>query len=167
MGTREVSGRVIAFDRSRGRGIVQIDGRAVVVDASIVDASHLVSGDDVVIELAAPDRVVAVRVVAAATEELASTTRGLFTALLDAQPAASRELVDRVASRDDVADFVGAWLERWSDRVRFWEPDNVAAVVDRRREDVELDGILELALARGGVHDRQAWLQARLHVRRS
>jgi hypothetical protein len=165
VGARAVSGRVIAFDRTRGRGIVQIEGRAVVVDASIVDASHLVSGDDVVVELAALDRIVAVRVVVAATEELAATTRGLFAALLDAQAGASVELVERVASCDDLADFVGAWLDRWSGPVRFWEPDNVAAVVDRRRDDVELGETLELALARGGLDERQTWLLARLELR--
>jgi hypothetical protein len=171
-GVREVTGRVIAFDRSRGRGIVEIEGRAVVVDAAVVDASHLVSGDAVVVELVAPDRVTAVRVTTAAKEAVAPTTRGLFTALLDSQAGAPREIVEALVDRPDLASCVRAWLDRWDRPIRFWEPNNVAIVVDRRRGDPELTEVFEGALATEGPPERNdwppernEWIEARLRER--
>lgn len=162
---REVIARVIAFDRSRGRGIIEIDGRAVVVDAAVVDASHLVPGDAVSVELAAADRVHAVRVVSPAKEPVAITTRGLFTALLDAQNGAPREVVDALVQRDDVATCVRAWLERWDRPIRFWEPNNVQLVVDGRLHDAELTDALGEALAGEGPAERSDWLRDRMRVR--
>jgi hypothetical protein len=162
-GVREVTGRVIAFDRSRGRGIVDIEGRAIVVDAAVVDASHLVSGDAVAVELAAGDRVTAVRVVEAAKEEVAGTTRGLFTALLDAQSGAPLPIVDALVDRPELAACVAAWLERWDRPIRFWEPNNVAVVVDRQRADAAITHVLRGAL--DGAPERTEWVQARLRLR--
>lgn len=163
--TRELSGRVISFDRSRARGIVDLGGRAVVVDASIVDASHLVAGDAVAVELDGSRRVVAVRLVTAARETPATSTRGLFGALLDAQPCAPVELVRTLAIRDDLAEHVEAWLSRWDRPIRFWEPGNVGEVVDRRREDPALTRVLRAALDPQAPPERQAWLEARLRIR--
>lgn len=163
--TRELPGRVISFDKSRGRGIVELDGRAVVVDASIVDASHLVPGDSVNVELSSADRVVAVRVIAAAPEALATSTRGLFAALLDAQPHAPEPLVATLAAREDLAALVRAWLARWDGPIRFWEPGNVGEVVDRRRDDPTLTAVLREAWAPEPAPERDAWLQARLRLR--
>lgn len=162
---RELPGRVISFDRSRGRGIVDVRGRAVVVDASIVDASHLVPGDAVEVTIGAGDRVAAVRVVEAAREVPATSTRGLFAALLDAQPRAPAALVSSLALRDDVAAHVGAWLDRWNGRIRFWEPDNVGEVVDRRRDDESLTRVLRDALEPDAPPERRAWVEARLRQR--
>lgn len=156
---------MIGFDRSRGRGIVEIDGRAVVVDASLVDASHLVRGDAVAVELDAGDRIVAVRVETAARERPATDTRGMFVALLDAQNGVPVELVAALASRDDVAPFVRAWLVRWDRPIRFWEPSNVAEVIDRRRSDHALTEALMDALAQGGPDEREPWLRARMRLR--
>jgi hypothetical protein len=162
---REVSGRVIAFDRSRGRGIVDIDGHAIVVDAAVVDASHLVPGDEVAVELAEADRVCAVRVIEAAREPIAGTTRGLFTALLDAQNGASRDVVAALVERDDVGACVAAWLERWDRPIRFWEPDNVALVVDARRDDEAITRSLRAAIGSEGPPERTRWVRDRLRVR--
>jgi hypothetical protein len=156
---------VIGFDRSRGRGIVEIDGRAVVVDASLVDASHLVRGDAVAVELDASDRIVAVRVETAARERPATDTRGMFVALLDAQNGVPVELVAALASRDDVAPFVRAWLVRWDRPNRFWEPNNVVEVIDRRRSDHAHTEALMDALAQGGPDEREPWLRARMRLR--
>jgi hypothetical protein len=163
--TRELAGRVISFDRSRARGIVDLGGRAVVVDASIVDASHLVPGDAVAVEVASRDRVVSVRVVAAAREEPATSTRGLFGALLDAQPHAPESIVAALALCDDVANHVRAWLERWDRPIRFWEPGNVSEVVDRRPHDAALTEVLSTALHPAAPLERQQWVQARLRLR--
>jgi hypothetical protein len=162
---REVAARVVAFDRSRGRGIVDIDGRAVVVDASIVDASHLVPGDLVTVEIGDGDKIAAVRVVTAAKQPVAEDTRGLFAALLDAQKGAPLDLVEALAARDDVGAFVRAWLERWDKPVRFWEPNNVAEVVDRRHRDDALTMMLVSMLTSGAPPERDAWVHARLRVR--
>ncbi len=153
---------MIAFDRSRGRGIVELDGRAVVVDASHVDASHLSTDDVVEVELAAGDRIVAVRIEQAVPARLATDARGLFAALLDAQDGAPPVLLERLAARDDLAPLVGAWLSRWDRAIRFWEPDNVAALVDRRPRDEALSQVLVLANDAKGPADRTAWLHARL-----
>lgn len=163
--TRELPGRVISFDKSRGRGIVELDGRAVVVDASIVDASHLVPGDTVNVELAPTDRVIAVRVIAAAREALATSTRGLFAALLDAQPHASEPLITTLAGREDLAELVRAWLAAWDRPIRFWEPGNVGEVIDRRRHDPTLTAVLRDASGPEAAPEREAWLQARLRLR--
>ena len=162
-GVREVTGRVIAFDRSRGRGIVDIDGRAIVVDAAVVDATHLVPGDAVAVELAADDRVSAVRVVEAAEEEVADTTRGLFAALLDAQSGAPLPIVDALVDRPDLAASVAAWLERWDRPIRFWEPDNVAVVVDRQGANAAITQVLREALE--GAPERTEWVRERLRLR--
>ena len=162
---RELAGRVISFDRSRGRGIVDLDGRAVVIDASIVDASHLVPGDAVAVELGGSDRVVAVRLITAAREAMATSTRGLFGALLDAQPHAPEPLVATLATRDDVAAHVRAWLARWDRPIRFWEPDNVGEVVDRRRHDEALTEVLHDASHPEALPEREAWVRARLRLR--
>jgi hypothetical protein len=158
---------VIAFDRSRGRGIVELEGRAVVVDASLVDASHLVPGDGVLVELGAGDRIVAVRVESAAAEQLASDTRGLFVALLDAQNGAPAPVLAALVGKDDLAPFLRAWLARWVRPIRFWEPNNVAELIDRRSRDAELTAVLAEALAGEGPTDRETWLRARLKLRPS
>lgn len=156
---------MIGFDRSRGRGIVEIGGRAVVVDASLVDASHLVRGDAVAVELSDEDRVVAVRVETAVRERHATDTRGMFVALLDAQNGVPVELVTALAAKDDVAPFVRAWLGRWDRPIRFWEPNNVAEVIDRRRSDHALTEALLDALAFEGPPEREPWLRARMRLR--
>ena len=107
----------------------------------------------------------AVRVESMARPVLASDTRGLFVALLEAQNGTPRELVDALARRDDLAIYLRAWLRRWDRPIRFWEPGNVAEVIDRRRGDQALTEALTEAFAQAGPPEREPWLRERMKRR--
>jgi len=164
---REVTARVIAFDRSRGRGIVDLEGRAIVVDASIVDASFLLVDDAVSVAIGDDGRVTAVRVLQAAAPIHEGKTAALFSELLDAQHAVPRALIEALVARDDVHEHVRSWIERWDRPIRFWEPNNVAALLDTRRSDAQLTAVLEHALELPHYDDRLTWTLARLRARAS